>query len=117
MSKKLVLVLLVVSLLALPVVGCTKPLTSTILGPMNGSTETSEKLEVRGYVSDSKATVWINDAIVAVGKAKRGKAFFTTEILLTEGENVINVVAARGKEGDWEEVVGKTIVVTYSPKE
>lgn len=113
MSKKLVLVLLVVSLLVLPVVGCAKPLTLSITGPTHGSTQTSEKLEVRGYVSDSKATVWVNDTIVAVGKARGGMAFFSTEVTLAEGENTINVVAARGEEGDWKEVVGKTVVVTY----
>lgn len=117
MTKKLVLVLLVVSLLALSVAGCTKPLTLTMLEPTYDSTQTSEKLEVRGHVSDGKATVWVNDAIVAVGKARRGKAFFSTEIILTDGENAINVVAARGKEGDWKEVVGKTVVITYSPEE
>jgi len=59
--------------------------------------------------------VWVNDVIVAVGKARRGMASFLTEVTLTEGENAINVVAARGKEGDWKEVVGKMVVVTYSP--
>jgi hypothetical protein len=87
-----------------------------IIGPTEGSTQTSEKLEVRGHVSDGKATVWVNDAIVALGKFRRGRAFFSTEVTLTEGPNAINVVAALGKEGDWEEIVGKTVVVTYSPR-
>lgn len=116
MSKKLVLILLVVSLLALPALGCAKPLTLSIVGPTHGSIQTNEKLDVRGYVSDSKATVWVNDVTVAVGRARRGKALFSTEITLTKGENTINVVAARGKEGDWKEVVGKTVVVTYNPR-
>jgi hypothetical protein len=116
-SKKLALVLVVVSLLALLVVGCAKPLTLTILGPTQGSTRTNEKLEVKGSLSDSKATVWVNDVIVAVRKASGGTALFSTEVTLAEGKNTINVVAARGKEGAWEEVVGRTVVVTYSPRE
>jgi len=114
-SKKLVLVLLVVSLVVLSVVSCTQPLTLTILGPTQGSIRTSEPVEVRGSVSDSKATVWVNDAIVDVGKARKGLSFFSTEVTLTEGENTINVVAARGEEGDWKEVIGRTVVVTYNP--
>ena len=117
MSKKLVLVLLVVSLLALLVVGCAKPLTLTILKPTYDSTQTEETLEIKGYVSDSNATVWVNDVTVAVGKARRGIALFSTEVTLADGENTINVVAARGKEGDWKEVVGKKLVITYSPEE
>ena len=116
-KKKLVLILLVISLLALPVAGCAKPLVLTILGPTPGSAQTSDKLQVRGYVTDSKATVWVNDVMVALGKPRRGVAFFSTEVTLTEGENAINVVAARGKEGEWEEVVGKKVVITYNPKE
>jgi len=115
MSKKWMLVLIVVSLLALLVAGCTKPLTLTMLGPTQGSTRTSEEVEVRGYVSDSKATVWVNDAIVPVGKSRKGVSYFSTYLTLSEGENTIDVVAARGEEGAWSEVVGETLVVTYNP--
>jgi hypothetical protein len=86
-----------------------------MLGPTQGSTRTSEEVEVRGYVSDSKATVWVNDAIVPVGKARKGASYFSTHLILTEGENTINVVAARGEEGAWREVIGETVVVTYNP--
>ena len=118
MSKlaRLICAFIIISLLALPVVGCAKPLTVSITSPTHGSTKTSEKLEVKGYVSDSKATVWVNDTIVAVSKATKGRGFFLTEVILAEGENTINVVAARGEEGKWKEVVGGTVTVTYTPK-
>ena len=112
MSKKLVLVLLVISLLALPTVGCAKPLTVTVFEPKHEATINTSTVEVRGYVSDAKATVWVNDTIVTVSK----KGTYLTELGLAEGENTIEVVAARGKEGNWKGVVGRTVTVTYSPE-
>jgi len=111
-SKKLVLILLVISLLALPVVGCAKPLTLSVWEPKDGATITESTVEVKGYVSDDKATVWVNDRIVPVTKAKA----FSTAIILIEGENTINVVAARGKEGNWKDIVDETVTVTYTPE-
>ena len=110
--SKLLGILLVISLLALPVVGCAKPVTLRILGPTDGSTVDKSPVEVRGIVSDAKATVWVNDTIVTVSK----KGYYSTIVELTEGENTINVVAARGKEGKWKDVVGRTVTVTYSPE-
>jgi len=49
--------------------------------------------------------VKINDVVVPV---KGGK--FSTDFKLTEGSNVINVVATSGKE-----TVTKTVTVTYNP--
>ena len=54
MSKKLVLVLLVVSLLALPLVGCAKPVTLSVYAPTDGATVTESPVTVRGGVSDHK---------------------------------------------------------------
>jgi len=116
-SKGLLCILLVIASLVLLVVGCTKPLTVTIYEPKDVATVDKSPVEVRGTVSDAKATVWVNDTIVAVTKAKTGgRGNFSTNVDLNEGDNTINVVAARGKEGDWKEVVDKTVTVTYSPK-
>ena len=110
--SKLLGILLVISLLALPVVGCAKPLTLRILGPTDGETVDESSVEVRGYVSDSKATVWVNDTIVTVSK----KGYYSTKLELAEGENIIKVVAARGKPDKWKEVVDRTVTVTYGPE-
>ena len=114
---KLMCAFFIISLLAVPMVGCAKPLTLLILSPVSVSTVDKSQIEVRGTVSDAKATVWVNDTIVAVTKARTGgKGNFSTNVELNEGENTINVVAARGKEGDWKDVVSKTVTVTYTPK-
>ena len=114
MSKlaKLICALLIISLLALPMVGCAKPLTVSILAPTDGSTIDTSPVEVRGYVSNAKATVWVNDTIVTVSK----KGYYTTMLELAEGENAIKVTAARGEPGKWKDTVARTVTVTYSPK-
>ena len=113
---KLVCVLLIISLLAVPMVGCAKPLTLTITAPINGTTVNKSPVEVRANVSDAKATVWVNDSIVTVKKYTKGGGWFSTEVDLNEGENIIKVIAARGyKKGTWKEVVDRTVTVTYSP--
>lgn len=106
----------IISLLALPVVGCTKPLTVYVSSPREAKVDESP-IEVKGTVSDAKATVWVNDTIVALEKTKTGgRGMFSREVDLVEGENTINIVAARGKEGDWKDTMSKTVTVTYSPK-
>jgi len=110
-SKKLVLVLLVISLLVLPVVGCVKPLTLRITAPVDEATIDKSSVEVKGTVSDSKATVWVNDTIVTVSKK-----YYSTKLELAEGENTIKVTAARGKPDKWKDVVERTVTVTYTPK-
>ena len=117
MRKILILmcVLLVALLLTLPVVGCTKPLTLTMRAPTDGATIDTSPVEVRGYVSDSKATVWVNNTQVKVSKSG-GKWYFSTNVELAEGENTIKVTAARGKPDNWKDTVAKTVAVTYSPK-
>ena len=106
-------VILIIALLALsiPLLGC-KELTVSVIDPREGAAITTPAVEVRGFVSDAKATVWVNDTMVAVGK----KGYYSTMVELTEGENTINVVAARGKEGKWKNAVGRTVTVTYSPE-
>ena len=112
---KLLGILLVISLLAVPLAGCAKPVTLTVHEPKDGATVTESPVTVRGSVSDAKATVWVNDTIVAVTKARTG-GNFSTAITLIEGENTIKIVAAQGKADKWKNVVGKTVTVTYSPK-
>ena len=115
MSKKVVMLgaLLVMSLLAIPLVGCAKPLTLGVYEPQDGATFTASPVEVRGYVSDPKATVWVNDYEVVLTKYPK-TAVFTTTIDLSEGENTIKVTAARGKPDKWKDVIERTIIVTYS---
>ena len=112
-SKKLLCALLVISLLALPLplLGC-KEFTVSVIAPTHESTITTPAVEVRGFVSDAKATVWVNDAIVAVSK----KGYYSTNLELAEGENEIKVVAARGEPDKWKDVVGRTVTVTYTPE-
>ena len=109
---KLICTLLIISLLALPMVGCAKPLTVSIIGPTEGSTINTSQVEVRGFVSDSKATVWVDDTTVSVSK----KGYYSTKLELAEGENTFKVIASRGKPGNWKDTVSRTVSVTYSPK-
>ena len=116
-KTKILCVLLMMSLLAMPLVGCTKPLTLGIASPTDGRTFDQSQIEVRANVSDAKATVWVNDAEIAVTKYKSGAGYVSTKVDLSEGENTIKVVAARGyKKGQWKDVVERTLTVTYTPK-
>jgi hypothetical protein len=106
---KLLGILLVISLLALPIAAC-KPwesamtLIMTVDTPQDGTTVSASPVIVNGTVNKT-AAVKINDMVVPV---KSGK--FSTSVMLTEGNNVINVVATSGKE-----TVSKTVAVTYNP--
>lgn len=117
MRKRLILgcALLAISLLALPLVGCAKALTLTISEPRDGAAVTASPVATRAYVSDSKATVWVNDTPVTVTKTRTG-GYVTTNIDLNEGENTIKVVAARGKPDKWKDVIERAVTVTYTPK-
>jgi len=101
---KLLGILLIISLLAVPIVGC--GLTLTIWEPEDGATLTESPVTVSGAVSNPEATVTVND--VEVGRDWQ----FTTDVELTEGENTITVVATLG-----EETVTKAVTVTYRPSE
>jgi len=102
-------ILLVISLLALSLVACAKPLTLTVKTPMDGATVTTASVTVKGNVSTYKATVTVNEVKVTLA---RKTGYFQRAVALTGGENRINVVATLG-----EKVVMKTITVYYPPSE
>jgi len=99
-------ILLILSLLAMPLVGCAKAPTLTIKEPASGTTVTEAEITVRGTVSDPKATVRVNDVKVNVGSS----GSFSKKVTLKEGVNTIKVWAIRSKKS-----VTKTITVTYAP--
>jgi len=106
---RLVGISLVIFLLALPAAAC-KPwesamtLIMTVDTPKDGTTVGASPVTVTGTVNKT-AEVKINDMVVPV---KGGK--FSTDFKLTEGSNVINVVATSGKD-----TVQKTLTITYNP--
>ncbi len=108
MSKKVVVLitLLAISLLALPLTGCARGLTLTVLAPAEGSTLTTSPVVVRGTVSDAKATVEVNDVAVTVDN----KGNFSTTIEPQEGQNAVRFVAYSGTK-----VATKTVTFTYRP--
>ena len=99
---KLIGILFVLSLLALPLTGCDvsgvgagKTLAVKVDTPKDGTTVNTPTVTVSGRVggSESKgAKVTVNDvdALVADGK-------YSANVTLTEGKNVINVVASGGQ--------------------
>ena len=116
---KLLGILLIISLLALPLVGCAKGLTLTISEPNDGATLTESPVTVSGTISDPKATITVNDVEVEVEGGSLevppslplAKPFtFSADVELTVGENTITVVATLG-----EETVTKTVTITYTP--
>jgi len=94
---KLLGISLMISLLALTIAAC-KPwesamtLIMTVDTPQDGTTISASPVTVSGTVNKT-AAVKINDMVVPV---KGGK--FSISVMLTEGSNVINVVATSGKE-------------------
>ena len=108
MNKKIVILsaLLAISLLALPLTGCAKNLTLTVLAPQEGYTLTTSPVVVRGTVSDAKATVEVNDVAVTVDS----KGNFSTTIEPQEGQNALRFVAYSGTK-----VATKTVTFTYKP--
>jgi len=104
---KLLGISLVISLLALPISACMESamiLVVTVDTPQDGATVDTSPLTVSGTVSKT-AELKINDVVVSI---KGGK--FSTDLKLTEGSNVINVVATSGKD-----TVTKTVTITYNP--
>jgi len=104
---KLLGILLVVSLLALSISACMDSamiLVMTVDTPQDGTTITASPVTVSGTVSKT-AEVKINDVVVPI---KGGK--FSTDFKLTEGSNVINVVATSGKD-----TVTKKVTIVYNP--
>jgi hypothetical protein len=106
---KLLGILLVISLLASPIAAC-KPwegainLIMTVDTPQDGTAVGASPVTVSGTVNKT-AEVKINDAVVPI---KAGK--FSTSVMLTEGSNVINVVATSGKD-----TIKKTVTIVYNP--
>jgi uncharacterized protein YfaP (DUF2135 family) len=106
---KLLGISLLIFLLALPITAC-KPwesavtLIMTVDTPQDGTTAGASPVTVSGTVNKT-AEVKINDVVVPI---KGGK--FSTEFKLTEGSNVINVVATSGKD-----TVKKTVTIAYNP--
>jgi uncharacterized protein YfaP (DUF2135 family) len=106
---KLFRILLVISLLASPIATC-KPwekainLIMEVDTPRDGTTVSESSVIVSGTVNKT-AEVKINDVVVPV---KGGK--FSMDFKLTEGSNVINVVATSG-----EQTVKKTVTIVYKP--
>ena len=104
---KLVGILFVLSLLALSISACMDSATVlmiTVDTPQDKATVDASPVTVSGTVN-KKAEVKINDLAATI---KDGK--FSTDVKLTEGSNVIKVVATTGKE-----TVEKTVTVTYNP--
>jgi len=105
--RKLVGISVVILLLALPITACTGSaliLAMTVDTPQDKTTVSESSVTVSGTVTKT-AEVKINDVVVPI---KGGK--FSTDFKLTEGSNVINVVATSGKE-----TVTKTVTITYNP--
>ena len=105
--SKLLRILFLISLLALPITACMEGsmiLILTVDTPQDKATVSTPTVTVSGTVTKT-AEVKINDVVVPV---KGGK--FSTDLKLTEGTNVINVVAKSGKDTET-----KTVTITYNP--
>ncbi len=112
---KLLGILFVFSLLALPLTGCDNPpwesgmvLNLKIDTPRDGTTVTTSTVTVSGRVSGTEsagAKVSINGADVPVKDRK-----FSTDVTLTEGKNVINIDATSGQAK-----LNEKVNVTYAP--
>jgi hypothetical protein len=105
---KLLGILLVISLLALPMAGCmdsAMTLMVTVDTPQDGTTVSASQVTVSGTIN-KKAEVKINDVVVPV---KDGK--FSTDVKLAEGSNVILVVAT----SPGETAVEKKVTITCNP--
>lgn len=112
---KLIGILFVLSLLALPLTGCDNPpweagstLVLKVDTPPDGTTVTTSTVTVSGRVKGTEsagAKVGINNADVPV---KDGK--YSANVTLTEGKNVINIAATAGQANLKEQVT-----ITYAP--
>src|SRR4030042_4271712 len=112
---KLLGILFVLSLLALPLTGCDNPPwegASTLIlkvdTPRDGTTVTTSTVKVNGRVSgieSERAKVSINGADVPVKDRK-----FSTDVTMTEGKNVINIDATSAQVK-----LNEKVNVTYVP--
>ena len=109
---KLIVILFVLSLLALPLTGCDTDsgmvLVVKVDTPKDGSTVNTPTVTVSGRVvgTESKAAkVSINDIDAPVADGK-----YSANVTLKEGKNVIKIIAKSGQAAPMEEVT-----VTYAP--
>ena len=109
---KLLGILFVLSLLALPLTGCDMgsgmTLNLKVDTPRDGTTVTTSTVTVSGRVAGSEsagAKVSINGADVPIKESK-----FSTNVTLTEGNNVINIDATAGPAK-----LNEKVTVTYVP--
>lgn len=112
---KLIGILFVLSLLALPLTGCDSPsigsgktLAVKIDTPKDGTTVNTPTVTVSGRVGGSEikgAKLSINDVEAPITDGK-----FSSNVTLTEGKNVVTVVATSGESKPQEKVT-----VTYVP--
>ena len=113
---KLIGILVMLSLLALPLTGCDTPpwesgmtLVLKVDTPRDGTTVDAPAVTVSGRVVGSQsegAKVTINNANVPV---KDGK--YSTSVTLTEGTNVINIAASSSGGVN----LAEKVTVTYAP--
>jgi nitrogen fixation protein FixH len=108
---KLLGILFVLFLLALPLTGCTDDAMTLVLKvdtPQDGTTVNTSTVTVNGRVAGIEsggATVRINGADVPVKDRK-----FSTNVTLAEGKNVINIDANAGQAK-----LNEKVNVTYAP--
>jgi len=108
---KLLGILFVLSLLAMPLIGCVDSAFTLVLKvdtPQDGTTVNTSTVTVNGHVSGIEragAKVSINGADVPVKDDK-----FSTVVTLTEGKNVINIDATSGAVK-----LNEKVNVTYAP--
>jgi len=112
---KLLGILFVFSLVALPLTGCDNPpwesgmvLNLKVDTPRDGATVTTSTVTVSGRVTGTEsagAKVSINGADVPVKDRK-----FSTDVTLTAGKNVINIDATTGQVK-----LNEKVNVTYAP--
>ena len=108
---KLLGILFVLSLLALPLSGCTDNAMTLILKvdtPKDGTTVNTSTVTVSGRLAGIQAAgakVSINGADALVKEDK-----FSTDVTLNEGKNVINIDATNGSAK-----LNQQVTVTYVP--
>ena len=109
--SKLIGIIFVLSLLALPLTGCMESstvLTLNVDTPSNNSSVTTPTITVSGHLSGMEkqsGKVKINGAEVPVKDTK-----FSTDVKLAEGKNTINIGATFGTVDLKEQVT-----ITYAP--
>jgi hypothetical protein len=105
--SKLLRISILISLLALPITACMESAMILILNvdtPQDKTTVSMPTVTVSGTVTKT-AEVKINNMVVLFKGNK-----FSTDIKLTEGSNVITVVAKSGKDTET-----KTLTIIYNP--